>query len=133
MEDGPLVCGCGQVFTSVFSLTIHVSDQQFCLQFWGGNIQNLKEKVKKLRNAWNYQRNKEKLAEKRRIDYNTNPGPMKETKRLKYKTNPGPMKETKRLKYKTNPEPKKEKYKEFRAKKDEDSEVALHEFKKAGR
>ena len=118
MEIGPLVCGCGQVFTSVVSLTIHVSDQQFCLQFWGGNMQNLKEKVKKLRNAWNYQRNKEKLAEKRRIDYNTNPDPKKESERMKYKI---------------NPEPKKEKYKEFRAKKDEDSEVALDEFKKAGR
>ena len=122
MEDGPLVCGCGQVFTAIFSLTIHVSNQPFCLQFWGGNIQNLKEKAKSLRNAWNYQKNKEKLAEERRIRYNANPEPEKETRRVKYKTNPEPEKERERVKYD-----------KFRARKDEDSEVALDEFEKAGR
>ena len=57
-----LHCACGTDFFHLASLCAHVSVSPECFEFWGGSISNLKKKVVSLRNAWNYDKAKEKRA-----------------------------------------------------------------------
>ena len=65
----PLRCACGTDFFHLASLCHHVSENTECLVFWGSSIDNLKKKVKSVRNAWNHNKAKESRNEKRALEY----------------------------------------------------------------
>ena len=56
MDRVPLRCVCGTDFFLIAALCAHVSIQPVCLHFWGGNITNLRKKVKSIRNASSYEK-----------------------------------------------------------------------------
>jgi hypothetical protein len=77
----PLHCACGTDFFHLASLCAHVSVSLECFEFWGGSISKLKKKVVSHRNAWNYDKTKEKRA----LHYANNPEPQKQAYQKKKK------------------------------------------------
>ena len=61
MDRIPLSCRCGIDFFFLPALSAHVSVHPACLQFWGGDNEALEKKVKSIRNAATYQKNRKKI------------------------------------------------------------------------